>query len=77
MEVRENCIMRSFITCTLHQVQLEDQVKEMRWAGSIACMGEKMNAYKVFVEKPKGVRSLGRPRCRWEDYIKMDIGEIG
>jgi hypothetical protein len=48
----------------------------MRWAGSIACIGEKLNAYKVFMEKPKGGRPLGRPRCRWEDYIKMDIREI-
>jgi hypothetical protein len=22
-------------------------------------------------------RPLGRPRCRWVDNIKMDVGEIG
>jgi hypothetical protein len=22
-------------------------------------------------------RPLGRPRCRWEDNVKMDIQEIG
>jgi hypothetical protein len=26
---------------------------------------------------PEGRRSLGRPRRRWEDTIKMDLREIG
>jgi hypothetical protein len=29
------------------------------------------------VERPEGRRPLGRPRRRWEDNIKMDLGEIG
>jgi hypothetical protein len=29
------------------------------------------------VGKPKGKRALGRPRCRWEDNIKLDLGEKG
>jgi hypothetical protein len=31
---------------------------------------------KVLVGNPEGKRPLGRPRCRWEDGIRMDIGEI-
>jgi hypothetical protein len=31
----------------------------------------------VLVGKPKGKRPLGRPRRRWEDGIRMDLGEIG
>jgi len=27
--------------------------------------------------KPEGKRLIGRPRCRWEDNIKMDLQEIG
>ena len=27
--------------------------------------------------KPEGKRPLGRPMCRWEDNIKMDIQEVG
>jgi hypothetical protein len=27
--------------------------------------------------KPEGKRSLGRPRHRWLDNIKMDLGETG
>jgi hypothetical protein len=33
--------------------------------------------YKVLVGKPEGKRPLGRPRRRWEDGIRMDLGEIG
>jgi hypothetical protein len=31
----------------------------------------------ILVGKPEGKRPLGRPRCRWVDNIKMDLGEIG
>ena len=33
--------------------------------------------HKVLVGKPEGKRSLGRPRSRWEDNIKMDLPEVG
>jgi hypothetical protein len=49
----------------------------MRWAGHVARMGEKRNAYRLLVGKPKGERPLGRPRRRWVDNIKMDLLEIG
>jgi hypothetical protein len=51
--------------------------RRMRWAGHIAGMGEKRNAYWILVGKPEGKRPLGRPRHRWVDNIRMDLGEIG
>jgi len=33
--------------------------------------------YRVLVGKPEGRRPLGRPRCRWEDDIRMDLLEVG
>ena len=33
--------------------------------------------YRVLVWKPEGKRPLGRPMCRWEDNIKMDLQEVG
>jgi hypothetical protein len=36
----------------------------MRWVGHVARIGEKRNAYKLFVGKPEGKRPLGRPRRR-------------
>jgi len=29
------------------------------------------------VGKPEGKRPLGRPRCRWEDNIEIDLQEVG
>jgi hypothetical protein len=46
----------------------------MRWAGHVAFMRVKRNAYKVMVGKPERKRPLGRSRRRWEDNIKLDIG---
>jgi hypothetical protein len=43
----------------------------------VACMGKERYVYKVLVGKPDGKRPLGRPRHRWEDRIRMDLGEIG
>jgi hypothetical protein len=49
----------------------------MRWAGHIAQMGAKRNAFMIWVGKPDGKRPLGRLRCRWMDNIKMYLREIG
>jgi hypothetical protein len=35
------------------------------------------SVYRVLVGRPKGKRPLGRPNCRWEDNIKLDIREMG
>ena len=40
-------------------------------------MGERMGVYRVLVVKHEGKRPLGRPRCRWEVNIKMDLQEVG
>jgi hypothetical protein len=40
-------------------------------------MGEGRGVYRVLVGRPKGKRPLGRPRCRWEDNIKLDLRETG
>jgi hypothetical protein len=38
---------------------------------------EKRIAYRLLVGNPEGKRPLGRPRRRWVDNIKMDLGEVG
>jgi len=41
-------------------------------------MGEETRGvYGVLVGKREGRRPLGRPRCRSEDNIKMDLQEVG
>jgi len=49
----------------------------MRWAGRVAHMEERRGVYRVLVGKPEGKSTLGRPRLRWEDNIKMDLQEVG
>jgi hypothetical protein len=51
--------------------------RRMRWAGHVARMGEKRNAYRLLVGKPEGKRPLRRQRPRWVDNIRMDLGEVG
>ena len=51
--------------------------RRMRWAGHVARMGEGRGVHRVLVGKPEGKRTLGRPRRRWEDNIKMDLREVG
>jgi hypothetical protein len=49
----------------------------MRWTGHVAWKGEERGMYRVLVGKPEGKRPLGRPRHRWENYIRMDLQEVG
>jgi hypothetical protein len=51
--------------------------RRARLAGHMARMGEGRGVYRVLVGRPEGKRTLERPRCRWEDNIKMDLREIG
>jgi hypothetical protein len=51
--------------------------RRMRWAGHVARIGEKQNAYRILVGKPDGTRPLGRPkRMDWIDLVQ-EIGTSG
>jgi hypothetical protein len=39
-------------------------------------MGDMGSTYKILVGKSDGKRLLRRPMHRWEDNIRMDLGEI-
>jgi hypothetical protein len=51
--------------------------RRMRKAGHVAHIWEGRGVYRALVGMPKGKRPLGRPRCRGEDNIKIDLWEIG
>jgi hypothetical protein len=51
------------------------KLRRMRWAGHIAC--KMRNADKILVGKPEGKRPLRRPRDMQEDYIRVDLQQIG
>jgi len=39
----------------------------MRWAGHVACMGERRGTCRALVRKREGNRPLVRPKLRWEN----------
>jgi hypothetical protein len=51
--------------------------RRLRWAWHTEQMWEKRSAYRIVVGKPDGKRPLGRPRCKCEDNIKIDLRDIG
>jgi hypothetical protein len=55
------------------------KTRRMRWVEHITLTREIRNAFRILVGKPEGKRPQGRrrPRRRWVDNIKMDVGEIG
>jgi hypothetical protein len=42
----------------------------------VARTGETIGVWKVWVGKREGNKPLGRPRCRWENNVKMDLRKI-
>jgi hypothetical protein len=50
---------------------------KVKWAKHVARSREKRNAYRILVVRPEGKRQLGRPKCEWEDAIKMYLRKIG
>jgi hypothetical protein len=50
--------------------------RKIRWAGHVAQMEEKGKAYTLLVGNPEGKRPLGRPKRRWVDNIRMDLGDV-
>ena len=49
----------------------------MSWAEHVARMEERGSVYRGLLGKPEGKRPLGKPRLTLEDYIKMDLQEVG
>jgi hypothetical protein len=54
-----------------------NHVEEHEMGGPCSTNGEKRNACRLLVGKPEGKRPLGRPRRRWVDNIRIDLGEVG
>jgi hypothetical protein len=53
------------------------KLRQMRWTGHVARMGEDRGVHRVLVGKPEGKRPLERPRYRWGDNIKKNLQEVG
>jgi hypothetical protein len=46
----------------------------IRWVGHVALIWERR---RDLLGKHEGKRPVRRPRCRWEDYVEMDLQEVG
>jgi len=54
------------------------KLRRIRWmGGTLACMGEMRNTYRILVRKPEGKRPLWKPMHGWKENIKMDLKELG
>ena len=51
--------------------------RRLRWAVHVIRMGKRSGVYVIFAGKPKGKKSLRRPRRTWENNIKIDVHEVG
>ena len=51
--------------------------RRLRLVGHVVRTEEGRSSFKNLTGKPTGKRSLGRPRRRWEDNVRMDLEEIG
>jgi hypothetical protein len=69
----------------LHKEELQDlysspskiRIIKPMIGGACSTNGEKRNAYRLLAGKPEKKGSLGRPRRKWVDNIRMDRGEMG
>jgi hypothetical protein len=57
-------------------VELSGVIKIGRWAGNVARMEGMTGACRVLVERHEEKRPRGRPRCRWDDNIKMYLHDV-
>jgi hypothetical protein len=51
--------------------------RRVRWEGHVTLMGVGRGVYRVLAGRPEGKRSLGKPRRKWEDNIRLELRETG
>ena len=59
----------------MHVLKIE--TRKLTWAGHVARMEAYKSAFKILKGTHPGRRSIGRPRRRWEDNIRLDLKRIG
>ena len=73
----------TYLAKTVHSLYRSSNIvrliksRRLRWTSYVVRMEKDRSAFKIVTVKPTGDRSLGRPRYRWEDNIRMNLKEIG
>jgi len=49
----------------------------LAWAGHLVHKNNDRTLKKIFNTKPVGIRSVGRPKLRWEDGVDQDVRILG
>jgi hypothetical protein len=76
-EAGEDCIMRSFITCTPQHIYKGDEMKENGMGRACRTHESVEKSIKKLVGRSEVKRPRGRPTRTWEDNIRTDLGKIG
>jgi len=69
--------MRSLKICNPTKYYLGDQIEKNEMGGACSAYGGKERHIQGLVGKADGKSPLGKPTCKWEDNIKMDVQEMG
>ena len=62
---------------TLITTSIRMTKSRMKWEGYVERKGEGRDVYRILVRRSEGRRTLGRPRRRWKDNIKLDPSRSG
>ena len=54
-----------------------NESRRLEWAGYVARMWLRRDAYRIFVGKSEGMRPFERPKRRWDDNVKTELREVG
>ena len=65
--------MRKFIVVLFNNIVRVIKSRRLRWTGHVARMEEGRSAFKILAGTPTGKRTLGKPRRRREDNIRIGI----
>ena len=64
------------MVCLVHPMVRVIRSRRLRFAGHVARMEEGIRDFKILTGKSTGKRTVGRPRRRWEDNIRMNLKEM-
>ena len=52
------------------------KAQRIRWIGRIIKMGKERTAKRIREQRPIAVGRIDRPRCRWEDDVRVNLEKM-